>query len=74
MIKTEMYSEDLIRTYSDNGFKIQQNGTNIIYDEAVDPISMNRTYTETNIPIDKDEGAETGEAEEILNILLGGYQ
>lgn len=66
-----MYSEDLIRTYSDSGFKIQQNGTNIIYDEAIDPISMNRTYTETNIPIDEDE--EVSEAE-ILNILLGGQQ
>ena len=71
MIKTEMYSEDLIRTYSDQGFKIQQNGTNVIYDEAIDPVSMNRTYTETNIPIDEDE--EVSEAE-ILNILLGGQQ
>lgn len=71
MIKTEIYSENLVRTYSDNGFKIQQNDTNIIYDEAIDPVSMNRTYTETNIPISEDE--EVSEAE-ILNILLGGQQ
>ena len=38
------------------------------YDEAYDPAEFNRTYTETNIPI------ETGEdttAEEILDILTG---
>ena len=73
MIKTEMYSEDLIRTYSDAGFKIKQDGTGIIYDEAIDPIFMNRTYTETDEPIEKSEekGAEIFNAQEILDILLG---
>lgn len=72
MIKTEMYSEDLIKTYSDAGFKIMQEGTGAIYDEAIDPISMNRTYTETNIPIEEpDESEPLTEAEEILDILLG---
>lgn len=78
MIKTEMYSEDLVRTYSDAGFKIKQDGTDIIYDEAIDPVFMNRTYTETDIPLDyeeEEEGEEPSgapnEAEEILQILLG---
>ena len=72
MIKTEIYSEDLIKTYSDAGFKIMQESTGTIYDEAIDPISMNRTYTETNIPIEEpDESEPSTEAEEILDILLG---
>ena len=73
-----MYSEDLVRTYSDAGFKIKQDGTDIIYDEAIDPVFMNRTYTETDIPLDyeeEEEGEEPSgapnEAEEILQILLG---
>lgn len=73
MIKTEMYSEDLVRTYSDAGFKIKQDGTDIIYDEAIDPIFMNRTYTETDEPIEEseEESEAASNAQEILNILLG---
>ena len=74
MIKTEMYSEDLVRTYSDAGFLIRQDGTGILYGEAIDPVYMNRTYTETDIPVESDEEDSdqgTSEAEEILNILLG---
>lgn len=69
MIVTEPYGTDLIRTYSDTGYKIQQNGTDDIYDEAIDPQSADRTYTETDIPID--EGEEDLDPERILDILLG---
>lgn len=60
MIHTEYYMtrQDgivLVRTYSDIGMKIQQNGTGIIYDEAIDPENMGRTYTETDILIERDE-------------------
>lgn len=52
MIKTEIYKTlsngtKLIRTYSDTGHYIIQNGTGIEYSEAIDPISMNRTYSES---------------------------
>lgn len=72
MIRTEFYMEredgvTLNRTYSDRGMKIRQDGTGIIYDEAIDPEEMGRTYTETDIPVDSDDSPE-----EILNILLGG--
>lgn len=50
MIQTEILSDTLIRTYSDAGMKIERDG--IRYDEAVDPISMNRTYTETTEPVE----------------------
>ena len=66
MIKTEKYKEGLIRTYSDEGFKIRQDGTGHIYDEAIDPDGSGRTYTET------DEPAETMTSEELLAILTGG--
>ena len=58
---------DFIKTYSDQGMKIErQDG--ILFDDAVDPVDMGRTYTETDIPIE----GET--AEEIVSILLGGEE
>ena len=52
MIKREYYKtlEDgtvLIRTYSDDGHYLIQDGTKIEYLEAIDPEHMNRTYTES---------------------------
>lgn len=72
MIITELYEvrEDgvrLMRTYSDKNMKIMQDGTGALYEEAVDPEFTGRTYTETDIPIEEEEGT----AEELLNIILG---
>lgn len=39
---------NLYRTYSDEGFKIKQKPTGIIYDEAVDVENAPYTYTETD--------------------------
>lgn len=58
---------DFIRTYSDAGFYIHGGSPEGDYSEACDPAELNRTYTETDIPI---EGGS--EADEILSILLGG--
>lgn len=74
MVRTEFYKERedgviLNRTYSDAGMKIKQDGTGALYDEAIDPASIGRTYTETDIPIEGDDTAE-----EIVNILLGGEE
>ena len=62
-------SEDLIKTYSDAGFKIQQVQTGIVYDEAIDLISSGYTYIETNEPInsnfeEEEENFEEPELEE----------
>ena len=57
---------DFIRTYSDNGVYIRGGMPEADYEEANDPADMNRTYTETDIPIGGD-----GEAEEIVSILTG---
>lgn len=67
MIKTEIIG-NFIRTYSDRGMKIHGGSPEADYDEALDPVELGRTYTETNIPIEEDEA----EAEEIVNILTGG--
>ena len=64
MIKTEFYRmrEDgvrLVRTYSDAGYYIRQDGTGAEYDEAVDPEGAGRTYTETDKPVETDETEAT---------------
>lgn len=69
MIQTEYYTTRpdgvvLVRTYSDAGMMIEQDGTGALYVEAIDPEDMHRTYTETDIPIEGDETAE-----EVLSML-----
>lgn len=73
MIKTETITigeKTFIRTYSDKGMMIHGGSPEADYAEALDPAELGRTYTETDIPIDADEA----EAEELLNILLGGAE
>lgn len=57
MIVTERLEgfTDLVKTYSDAGMMIIQDETGIMYAEAVDPDYMNRTYTESDIPIEQKE-------------------
>lgn len=71
MIKTETITigeKTFIRTYSDKGMMIHGGMPEADYAEALDPAELGRTYTETDIPIEEGES----DAEEILNILLGG--
>lgn len=70
MIVTERVegSADLVRTYSDAGMMIIQDGTGDMYAEAVDPDYMNRTYTESDVPIEEDDELTDTEA---LNIIMG---
>ena len=59
---------DFIRTYSDLGMMIHGGSPEGDYIEAVDPAELGRTYTETDIPIEREEA----DLEEILSILTGG--
>ena len=71
MIRTEHFTVneiDYVRTYSDSGMMIHGGSPEGDYSEACDPAELGRTYTETDIPIDTDEG----EAFAMLNTLLGG--
>ncbi len=49
-IKTETLEGGLVRTFSDAAMMVRQDGTGILYQEAVDPETSDRTYTETTIP------------------------
>ena len=65
MIKTETYTidgRDFVRTYSDKGMKIHGGMPEADYDEAVDPSSLGRTYTETDIPIEEESEMSKEEA------------
>ena len=64
--------KDFIRTYSDAGMKVHGGFPEGDYDEACDPAEFNRTYTETDIPIDADEEeAEDAEYAQAGRILMG---
>ncbi len=57
MIVTEYYMTRtdgvvLNRTYSDAGMMIERDG--VRYSEAIDPVELNRQYTETDEPIADD--------------------
>lgn len=56
--KTREDGVNLYRSYSDSGFKIKQNETGRIYDEAIDVGHAQYTYSETTekIPVDESEG------------------
>ena len=77
MIKSETITINgraFVRTYSDANRMIQQDGTEIVYTEAVDPIGSGRTYTETDIVIDRTEEERMAQLEEdskALKIILG---
>lgn len=77
MIVTENITiggRELVRTYSDARLMIKQDGTEIVYTEAVDPIGSGRTYTETDIVIEQTEEERMAQLEEdskALKILLG---
>lgn len=66
MIRTENMTiggKAFVRTYSDSGRCVVRDG--VSYDEAMDPTELGRTYTEG-------EPLDATDAEEILDILLGG--
>ena len=53
MIISEIIENGIrIRHYSDGGFRILQNETGIVYDDAVDVLPCKYTYTETDKPIE----------------------
>lgn len=60
----DVNGRDFIRTTSDSGRFVVKDG--VEYSEACDPAELGRTYTEGDVmPVDE------GEAQEILNIILG---
>lgn len=68
--KTRSDGVKLFRTYSDDGKKIVQNETGIVYAEAVDVENAPYTYSESAESIE----AEEMTAEEALALILGGEE
>lgn len=54
--------KEFIRTYSDAGFLVHGGNPEGDYSEATDPAELNRTYTETDIPIEGGSGDEVDPA------------
>lgn len=56
MITTEQLQingTEFIKTYSDRNMMIERDGA--VYSEAIDPIGSGRTYTETDMPVPKED-------------------
>lgn len=73
MIQTENFEKNgrtLVRTRSDAGYLIRQDGTGAVYDEAVDPADSGRTYTETT---ERTPDVEL-DAQQALDIITGVAQ
>lgn len=77
MIQTEnltINDREFKRTYSDEDFYILQEQTGIEYAEAIDVITANYTYIETDKPIEREEEEKTDieQKAEAWDILTGG--
>ncbi len=71
MIIQEKINENLIRTYSDKNVLIHGGFPEGDYEEAIDPIYINRTYIETDIPIETDQSEIDAAYAEAGRILMG---
>lgn len=71
--RIEINGTEYIRTYSDQGLLIHGGFPEGDYAEAIDPVSMNREYIETDIPVESDDEGQTEEEQyaEAGRILLG---
>lgn len=58
--KLEEDGWELVRTYSSRGMMVRQDETGELYAEAIDPAFVGRTYTETDIPIEKEDTDHDG--------------
>lgn len=72
VIYQEISGTDLVCAYSNNKMMIRQDETGNLYSEAIDPVYMNRTYTETDIPIE--EELSIMESQEALDFIFGGQE
>ena len=72
MIITEYYTtrEDgvvLNKTYSDKDYYIERDG--VKYAEAIDPVTLNRTYTETGEPLPDSPDPTEATTSDLYNAL-----
>lgn len=74
MLKSELIEDGArIHHWSDEGFRIRQVETDIIYDDAVDIVPCPYTYEETDIPIPtEDDFDPDGHEEDIAGTWESG--
>ena len=66
----EIGGKSFVKQYSDSGFYIERDDEK--YSEAIDPASIERTYTETDEPIETDEGkTDVEQKAEAFDYLTG---
>lgn len=66
----EISGRAFVKQYSDGGFYIERDGEK--YSEAIDPVGIERAYTETDEPIKTDEEqTETEQKAEAYDYLTG---
>lgn len=68
MVKSEQLENNIVRHYSDSGFRILQNETGIVYDDAVDVMPCRYNYSETVELVEGDDLTDS----QALYILTGG--
>lgn len=59
MVQLENLENELVRHYSDGGYKIRQIETGIVYSEAVDVVPCRYTYEETDELIEQRTAIES---------------
>ena len=60
----EIGGRAFVKTYSDGGFYIERDGGK--YSEAIDPAEFDRTYVETDVPIEAEAELTVADALELL--------
>lgn len=69
MVVYENIGQGLVKAYSDEGLYIHGGFPENDYTEAIDPVTANRTYIETETPI---ETATTEEKAEAYDLITEG--
>lgn len=72
MIKTEQLTinnKQFTKTYSDQNMMIERDG--VQYSKAIDPSEFDRTYTETDIPVEAEATTETEQKAAAFGYLTG---
>jgi hypothetical protein len=72
MIQTETVTingAEYQHTYSDAGYMIERDG--VQYADAIDPVGLGRTYTETTTKAETDAIVESSASDELVDIIMG---
>lgn len=69
MVVKEVLNEKFVKHHSNEGMKLKQVETGLVYDEAIDLIPCQYTYEETGIRVEQNELEDTISALNILGVV-----